>query len=369
MRGNEFLDKMGLVDPEYIEAAEKVPAKRKKNWAAWAAVAACLCIIVGAVAFMRSSETGTDADITEDSTVLDTELNGNTDETTMPDDIVTDENDNGEEETVKEGLYIPQAELPEEENVAMDMLGVVVYKGGIYVQSGEYYNDYEKVGHLVGDYLGRATGTINEWSKQDDYTQNFASVVPGDVYTVKGYDPSFRLCILHQYEKSTDDGYEICSAVVFYDRLNDIYLANGEELFEDRLHVKERLVSIQYQSHDAWNYGGEINDAPFDESIWNAFIDEVYKGEFVYTYVFDENDPDCGFYEDRPYSSIYDTPNQVHLILNMSDGTVVRMRLIEGGYVGLDGFGWYFVKIPGEAFDAIYDACGGTYIEEWIVAR
>lgn len=31
MRGNEFLDKMELVNSEYVEAAEKVPYKKKKK--------------------------------------------------------------------------------------------------------------------------------------------------------------------------------------------------------------------------------------------------------------------------------------------------------------------------------------------------
>lgn len=58
---------------------------------------------------------------------------------------------------------------------------------------------------------------------------------------------------------------------------------------------------------------------------------------------------------------IYDTQNQAHLILTMSDGTVIRIRLIEGGYVGYDSLGWYFVKIPEDVFNSVYDACGGTH--------
>ncbi len=49
MRGNEFLDKMELIDPAYIEAANAKPGKKKKIWIKWAAVAACLCIIAGAI--------------------------------------------------------------------------------------------------------------------------------------------------------------------------------------------------------------------------------------------------------------------------------------------------------------------------------
>ncbi len=47
MRGSEFLDKMGLIAPEYIEEAEAKPKKRKARWIKWIAAAACICIIAG----------------------------------------------------------------------------------------------------------------------------------------------------------------------------------------------------------------------------------------------------------------------------------------------------------------------------------
>ncbi|MFR0770197.1 MAG: hypothetical protein ACLSHO_11875 [Dysosmobacter sp.] len=47
MRGNELLDKMELIDPAYIEAADAAPNKRKSAWAKWGAAAACLCLICG----------------------------------------------------------------------------------------------------------------------------------------------------------------------------------------------------------------------------------------------------------------------------------------------------------------------------------
>ena len=47
MRGNELLDKMELIDPAYIEAADTAPNKRKSAWAKWGAAAACLCLICG----------------------------------------------------------------------------------------------------------------------------------------------------------------------------------------------------------------------------------------------------------------------------------------------------------------------------------
>ena len=45
MRGKDFLDKMELIDPAYIEAADK-PAKKKNNFVKRTAIAACLSIVL-----------------------------------------------------------------------------------------------------------------------------------------------------------------------------------------------------------------------------------------------------------------------------------------------------------------------------------
>lgn len=54
MRGNELLDRMDLIDPEYVEAAEQMPAKKTRIPTGWIATAACLCILLaGAIAGIR----------------------------------------------------------------------------------------------------------------------------------------------------------------------------------------------------------------------------------------------------------------------------------------------------------------------------
>ena len=46
MRGNEFLDKMELIDPAYVEAAEASPVRKKKSpFVKWGAIAACFCLV------------------------------------------------------------------------------------------------------------------------------------------------------------------------------------------------------------------------------------------------------------------------------------------------------------------------------------
>ena len=52
MRGNEFLDKMVLIDPTYVEAADVTPKKKKSNWVKWGAAAACFAVTVIAGAML-----------------------------------------------------------------------------------------------------------------------------------------------------------------------------------------------------------------------------------------------------------------------------------------------------------------------------
>lgn len=48
MRGNEFLDKMELIEPAYVEAADNKPKKKKSILVKWGAMAACFCLLVAA---------------------------------------------------------------------------------------------------------------------------------------------------------------------------------------------------------------------------------------------------------------------------------------------------------------------------------
>ena len=52
MRGDEFLEKMELVDFAYVEAADAKPEKKKAVWAKWGAMAACLCLVLAVVLAM-----------------------------------------------------------------------------------------------------------------------------------------------------------------------------------------------------------------------------------------------------------------------------------------------------------------------------
>lgn len=61
MRGSEMLDVMGYLPPEMVEAADK-PARRQ-SWLRWAAIPACVCLILGSFAAARMFSPVTDIHI------------------------------------------------------------------------------------------------------------------------------------------------------------------------------------------------------------------------------------------------------------------------------------------------------------------
>ena len=248
-------------------------------------------------------------------------------------------------QTNEAALQIPSVELPEpEEEMAADMIGLVVYNGAVYTQARDYFGrDAEAVRGLIGDYLGRAKGNIDEWSSQDEYAAEFASTVVGDVHTVVGYSPDFRICVTNRLQ-AADGGEELW--IQFLERLNGIGVSTGADLYEARLRVNVRVSGVRSQRYDDWN-NGLGNFRPFEQTeALDAFLEALNEGEFFYVY-----DDDPGSYRD--------TRTQAFLYLTLADGSVVALRLIEGGWVGYDAMPWYFIRLPAEVFDPVVAAAGG----------
>lgn len=370
----DLLDAIGSIDKKYIEDANENAGSSKNNSnkkmiIRWLSLAACLSVvailgIVLAVHFSRDKEgidekAGQMAYVPESlpyskETENGDNYSGNYSEKnnlTNPDANLKDATEEGVTPSpvwhyIDQGLKVPAISVPEPKEWAMcDMIGTLVYKGGIYTQTDNMYMDMEaeQKEALLGEYLGHATSSLDEWSSFEEYSKEFASTYEGDVYSVKGYDPQFRVCVRCEAEY---DGEKHLS-LFFLERLNDITINSGYDVFEARLRVREKYVSCKWESHDDWDYARNIyHDPVLDDETWGRFMDMVDTCKFVYTW-----DPDTNS------SSIYRTDNQVHLYIQLDDGLEVHMRLIEGGYVGYQGLGWYFVKIPEDIFNKVFEAC------------
>ncbi|WP_294188364.1 hypothetical protein [uncultured Clostridium sp.] len=314
MNGKDLLNKINFIDDDLIEEAANAK-KNKKSYKRFYATAVVVCVIISGI-LLRN-------------------YNINKDLINKEDIIVNDEEE-------KDSLvYIPKIKLSTEPNASYDMIGLIIYKGKIYTQAergvGE---DTIKENNLLGKRLGYAKGNIDELSKQDEYAKEFAGTALGDVYTVNGYSEDFRIAIKGTYKDSYEKDVEY---VEFYENLNGIGLSTGKDLFGNKLKIDGNWDYIKYVTHENWNKGYQdynYLDLPnISDNDIDKFIKELYSGEFV----------------DLTKTNIYDNSSR-HLFIYMKDNTRIQLRLFEGGYVGYQDLGWYFVKMPGEIFDKFYES-------------
>ena len=219
---------------------------------------------------------------------------------------------------------------------AADMVPFVIYGGRMYERSQVLEGDAAE--ELMGEYLFTSPGYIDEWSSPEEYTDGTGSVA-GDVYTVKGYDSAFRLCI-------PLDGGELLE---LYDTLDGITLRTGKDLYGERLHLRENWREAEYQTHDDWNSNEDTFRTPeLAEEEIAAFIDALYAGEFEYWGAGSET------------GDIYMLGlEQKHLYFRLADGSSVELRLFENGLVKYTPLpDRVLVDASGAAFDAVWAACG-----------
>lgn len=233
------------------------------------------------------------------------------------------------------GVYIPPAEvmLSVPDGMEMDMLGFFIYQGRVYVQYRVVRYDLRVPDDAVGEYLGTATGMIDEWTKADGYV-DYAGSVSGDFYAVEGFDPAFMLCM------KQDDG-----GAIYYINDNGLTLNTGADLFEARLNVPGNIKSAAYQTRESWNYSAEtpsrMSDAEVEQTA--AFVDALCASPFMYI-------------EDIPLenvnSNVYDEKEIYHLYIHLENGFTVHLRLFAGGYVNFAGLRDVCVQVEPEIFDA-----------------
>ena len=265
-------------------------------------------------------------------------------------------NDNIKED-VKEGIYVPKQRIRIiDPNVEACRVATLVYKGRIYTIEGtEISLEEGKV--LMDKKLGVTWDLINEI--RDDGTsagyvdleslKDFASFGEGDeVYTVKGYDESFRLIT---YTKN-----EYGEFINLWECLNDFILVDGSDIF-GKMNIKDNLESVTWETFNNWNYGNINEKEVIINDTLNNFIDAMYKG-IPYS-LEDEELRKSLFDKESNYDSIEDyfdsnEERQKFMFLKMKDGTKVEIRLFRNGYIYYSGLNFAF-KIDEEAFNNMWN--------------
>lgn len=311
MRGNDLLIKMENIDPAYIEAADVCSRKRSNTWVKWGVLAACLCLVIAGTVIWQKTVTPA-----EEGTEIVPSVNG---------------------------VTIPQMEVSLSEHDEASMIAFFIYNGNCYVE-------YERINgaDILGEYIGTATGLIDEWTPQEGYVE-FAGSVKGDFFAVKGYDPEFMLCMK-----------DAAGTVSTYICNNGITLKNGADLYEDRLHLSDNYSAVQYETRESWfNSKNDLYQMNGNDEVISNFIEQMDKAEFM---LWDDVIEKEGMTE----STIYDT-ELYHIYFKMDNGTTTHLRLYENGYVRFEGILDVCVQVPEDSFNSLVDLMN-THTDSELVA-
>ena len=261
-------------------------------------------------------------------------------------------NDNMEEESIENGIYVPKQQLGViDSNIQACRVATLVYKGRIYTIEGTELS-LEEGKALVDKKIG-VTWDLIEEIKEDGTSagyidleglKDFASIGEGDeVYTVNGYDESFRLIT---YTKN-----EYGEFISLWECLNDFMLADGSDVF-GMMNIKDNIESATWKTFNNWNYGILDEKEVIIDDTLNNFIDAMYKGT-PYS-LEDEELRNKLFNKESNFSSGEDyfeanEERQKFMFLKMKDGTKVEIRLFRDGYIYYSGLNFAF-KLDEESF-------------------
>ena len=277
MKGERLLHALGEVDEDYLAQVDKlrrIPAKKKRH--TWIPLAACLCLVAGVAAWALRGGMG------------------------LPGKEGDQANSNGITESTQ-GVYVPplKVELSQAQPEAMiDMIGFFIYQGRLYAQM----DVVEQGQDLVGEQLGESSGTIDEWTSEDQYLEGTGSV-GGPFYEVKGYDPKYMLCMVYDY------GVEL-----FWNNC-DITVSTGGEVLEEVFRLSDGIARAEFQSEsDVQKDTGHMTTITRLNQLaaWVNALDQAPALASTET--------DMG-------------QCLGHLYLTKADGVTVHLRLMEHGYV------------------------------------
>lgn len=210
MKGDWLLHALGEVDEEYlaqVDALRRVPAPKKRH--TWIPMAACLCLVVGAVALALRS--GIE----------------------MPSGSSSQSNSSGSADGAQtQGVYVPPLEVggPEWEQMSQNVGGYFIYQGRAYSQIGAV----EQGEALVGAQLGASSSTLDQWTAEEQFLEGTGSA-EGPFYEVKGYDPKYLLCM------EQDGGVEL------YWNNYDITVSTGGDVLEEVFRLSDGIAQAQFQ--------------------------------------------------------------------------------------------------------------------------
>lgn len=323
MTGKELLDRIGDADPKLVEAADakSVGNRRKK----WVAMAACFCVAAAGIGITAS-------------------LLGNT------------------------GVSIPAVDISDfEKNPAMCMARMAFHEGKVYVEQDAYHNyrhdseagelgwvideesqaAFDAMASLREEHLGTAKETVTDVGIGEvagGLETELGGTLPGyEIYTLKGYPSSFRLCAYRAIEEESGVTSE---ELLILENLHGITLKTGKDLLEDRLRIPGNWKKAEIQSAMAGEENPPVREIPAE--LTEAFLKEMCRSPFI-------DIKKKGRASNVDFHDEHET--LAYIGFTMEDGTRAAFYLMDGGYVAYYGLSQYPIQVSGQVFFDILQAC------------
>lgn len=226
MKSEDLLALLSEAQDQFVRDA--FPQKKKPVYVRWIACAACLCLMLTAIAFWQLAPRNVP-------------FNG-------------------------EGIYIEPLAISLNADNMSDMISFFIYDGRCYTAEQSITPDR----NIVGEHLGTATGQINEWTPADGYV-NFAGSITGDFYSVVGYDPAFMLCM------PRPEG-----SILIFTCNTGLTLCKGADLYTHRLHLQQGTTAVYYESRTEWFAESEVyHSMNPDNAIIQRVLEEINAADFM----------------------------------------------------------------------------------------
>ena len=263
-----------------------------------------------------------------------------------------DNNSIGHNNDATKGVKVPEIKISAPENgIEACMVGMVIYKGKVYVQSNTSIS-LEDGKALMEEKLG-VTHDLSK-SIQDngtsagyidlDKVSDFASFMVGaDVYKVKGYGEDFR--ILTYYRSEGVENIEI------WECLNGITVESGADVF-GKMNIKGNLRSLNWDTFNNWNNGTPDPKEVMINEVVSEFIYAMYEATPVS--LEDHEIRDEFFYSEEEYNKDGEE-KQKFLYLKLNDGITLEIRVYSNGHVMYSGMSDVVFKVDQQALNNMWE--------------
>lgn len=308
MRSDDLIDAIGGIDDRFIEKANEPERRSKRLWVIPAA-AAFLAAVIGAGALLFRGPIAVPKP-------LGVMLMGNLDDSMKNFEIFTKEElELAKNEPVK---LIHKYDAEREKEIEEE--SKCVMRIGFFVYEGRLYTHVDLADFGSAELIGERLGTVKEkgWLGKDpaEYDE-LTGLTGGDIYEVKGFDPEFMVCMKGR-------GSRIRTYICKYGYV----ISKGEDVFERRFHVSDKIETLVYEDPEDHLYEKRYSLDPALPEV-RSFIEAMDKASWHLMDVMDAQWLDTEQWIENDY----------HKLIFKLGGVDVTATLYNGYHLFIDGFG------------------------------